>query len=334
MSDVTLVLAGPPRHGVRLHAQALGRRTPGAHLVNIEDGRLPRGAVHLHFTDRIFGHDAVDAADRVGALVAGRSMSVTLHDLPQPSDGRSFARRQQGYARVVAAARGVQVSSEHERSLLLDLWRVAGTGALPPVHVVPLPVDRPSRWGPASGVDGPGVDGPGVIVVLGFLYPGKGHAQTVQAMHALPRTIPLVAVGAASDGHEDLLVDLQREATAQGRAFECTGYVDDEALDSWISRAGVPVSAHAHVSASGSINRWISGGRRPIVSPGRYVEELARRAPWALSVTHDLPAAIAAALADPASTWIAESDWDSSALPDTARAAAMQWAAIDALGPP
>ncbi len=324
MSDLTLALAGPVRHGVRLHALALARSTPRLQRVNIEEGPLPPGPVHLHFTDRIFGRDSLLAAARLRDLVDGRPMSVTLHDLPQPSDGSSFLCRQQGYAQVVAGARGVQVSSLHERRLLLRLWQIAGSGALPPIDVVPLPVDRPARWGApeAAGDD---------VAVLGFLYPGKGHIETLHAMSSLPTSTGLVALGVVSDGHGDLLAELVGEAFAQRRPFECTGYLRDADLDARIARTGVPVSAHTHISASGSINRWIGGGRRPIVTPGRYVAELAERAPWALTVAHDLPAAIAAALEDPASTWIAESEWDSAALPDTAAAAAMQLAAIEAL---
>lgn len=330
MRDLTFVLAGPVRHGVRLHAQALGWRTRGATLVNVEDGALPQGPVHVHFTDRIFGQDALQAADRLAEVVGSRPLTLTLHDLPQASDGVSFERRSQGYARVVAGARGVQVSSEHERGLLHQVWTRCGTGPLPPVAVVPLPVDRPARWGPAAGAR---ERADGAVVVLGFVYPGKGHAETLAAMASLPPSVPLVALGAPSEGHEDLLVDLAEEAAAQGRSFLCTGYVTEEALQDRTRRAGVPVSAHTHISASGSINRWISAGRRPIVTPGAYVGELHRRAPWAVTVADDLPAAIAAALDDPMTTWIRQADWDSASLPDTATAAALQRAAIDALGP-
>ena len=330
MSDVTFVLAGPTRHGVRLHAQTLGRHTPGAPQVNIEDGPLPPGPVHVHFTDRIFGRDALQAADRLVTLVGSRPLSLTLHDLPQRSDGASFERRQEGYARVVAAARGVQVSSEHERGLLEQMWQARASGAMPPVAVVPLPVDRPRRWGPpAAGQASTGRD----VVVLGFVYPGKGHAETLRAMASLSSSVPLIAVGAPSDGHDDLIAQLEVGAAAQGRSFACTGYVTDAVLQEWTTLAGVPVSAHTHISASGSINRWISGGRRPIVTPGAYVEELRRRAPWAVTVAADLATAIGAALEDPASTWIRETEWDAAALPDTRAAAALQLAAIEALGP-
>lgn len=331
MKDVTFLLSGPSRHGVRRHALTLACHTPGGQLANVEDGSvrvLTAGRVHLHFTDRIFGSNAEEAADRVSAIVGDRPMTVTLHDLPQVSDGSAFERRRIGYVRVAAGARGVQVSSEHERDLLQDAWQAVGRGRLPPVSVVPLPVDRPLRWGPRSEAGELSA-----VVVLGFVYPGKGHAETLHAMDLLPRTVALVAVGAASDGHEDLLVELSAAAEAQRRSFECTGYVAEDVLDRWVARATVPVCAHTHISASGSINRWISGGRRPIVTPGRYVAELVRRAPWAVTVATDLPAAIAAALQDPASTWIQESEWDDVALPDTARAAVLQLAAIDALDP-
>ncbi|XAS76838.1 hypothetical protein V3G39_02025 [Dermatophilaceae bacterium Sec6.4] len=337
MRDLTLALAGPPRHGVRLHAEALLSHTPRAVSVNIVDGQLPElttSRVHLHFTDALFGSNAVEAAERVRHILQGRAMTVTLHDLPQASDGPGMQRRQAGYARVASLACGIQVSSAHERELLQQTWRAAGVGALPPVAVVPLPVDRPARWATrAEARDAGRARGTPDVVVLGFVYPGKGHEQTLLAMRALPPSIPLIAVGAASSGHDDLLTQLERDAAGQGRRFECTGYVSDAELEKWARRAVVPVCAHTHISASGSINRWISSGRRPIVTPGRYVAELAQRAPWAVTVAPDLPAAIAAALGDPASTWITEAQWDDAALPDTRRAAALQLAAIDALGP-
>lgn len=327
MKDLTFVLSGPPRHGVRQHALTLARHTPGGQTVNVDDGVLPAratGRVHLHFTDRIFGSNAEQAAERVSEIVGDRPMTVTLHDLPQASDGPALPRRRLGYVRVAARARGIQVSSEHELDLLRQAWRAVGSADLPPVSIVPLPVDRPTRWGPELAE-------PRAVVVLGFIYPGKGQVETLQAMQLLPVRVPLIAVGAASEGHDDLVAELARAAAAQGRPFECTGYVSEAVLDRWVATAAVPVCAHTHISASGSINRWISAGRRPIVTPGRYVAELARRAPWAVTVATDLPAAIAAALADPGATWIDESDWDDVAVPDTAGAAAMQLAAIDAL---
>ncbi len=322
MPVASVLLAGPTRHGVRLHAQALARHTPGVPMVEAGSDALPDGPVHVHFTDRIFGPHALAAADRLGGLVGGRPLTATLHDLPQPSDGPVEAQRQQGYARVVALARGVQVSSEHERRLLEQLWAAYGVGTPPPVVVVPLPVDRPRTFGPRPTT--------GDVMVMGFIYPGKGHHETLAALSGLPASTGLVAVGTPSLGHDDLLVELGRAAEADGRRFSCTGYVDDAELLRWALSAGVPVSAHTHISASGSINRWIGAGRRPVVMRGTYVTELAARVPWAVTVTDDLPAAIRAALADPASTWIAERDWDDAALPDTAGAAQLQAQAIRA----
>ena len=86
--------------------------------------------------------------------------------------------------------------------------------------------------------------------------------------------------------------------------------------------------APAHVSASGSVGRWISAGRRPLVTPHPFFEELAARAPWALTLTDDLPGALRRALKDPAGTWIAPDEWRTTDLPSSAVAAAVQWEQI------
>ena len=70
----------------------------------------------------------------------------------------------------------------------------------------------------------------------------------------------------------------------------------------------VPVAYHRHMSASGSINSWISAGRRPLVPSTAYTDELAARSPGVLTMHADNDAALRTALesafADPASTWI------------------------------
>jgi len=66
----------------------------------------------------------------------------------------------------------------------------------------------------------------------------------------------------------------------------------------------VPVIAHRHVSASGSLASWIGYGRRPVAVANRYVEEMAALRPGTLRVvTEDgLAAAVRAAASDAPST--------------------------------
>lgn len=312
-----------------MHASALADHTPGARRVDgtLED-TLPRllsehGPVHVHFTDRIFGSNAAAAASVFEELASRRPVSVTLHDIPQPSDGRSFAARSDAYSRVVAHARAVVVSSRFERDLLLTHAEVPAGRE---IHVDPLPIDPPallSRPGePASGSAIP------TVGLLGFIYPGKGHHQVLAALGLGNRPADVVALGRASDGHRDLIDQLMVVARERGRRFRATGFLSEKALTAAARKVTVPVVAPTHVSASGSVGRWIASGRRPVVTHHPFFEELRDRAPWALTLTDDLPTALDEALADPRSTWIDPRLWDERHVPSTARAAAVQWSRL------
>ena len=312
----THLVAGPATHGVtrlalELSATPALRDEPvrrvaqavGADLVAAlggADGPAPDGWVHVHVTDRLFGRSADDAADRLAALGAARPMTVTLHDLPQPSDGATaFPRRAAAYARIVAASRGVVLSSRHEDELLTDALALAGwTGPHRPRAVVPLPIDPPADRRPHP------VRRPPDLALLGYLYPGKGHAQALAALRDLPADVGLVALGRPSDGHDDLVDALCAEAATLGRRFEVTGYLPDADLATRLREVAVPVAPHRHLSASGSINSWLSAGRRPLVPRGRYVDELESRCPGALFVYDDLAVACEQALAEPQLTWL------------------------------
>ncbi|MET4052777.1 glycosyltransferase involved in cell wall biosynthesis [Frigoribacterium sp. PvP054] len=295
---------------------------------------VPRA--HLQFTDRLWGPSPAAAADVVEHLADGTALTVTLHDLPQPSDGeRNLRRRGEAYARVVAVARGVVVNSEHERALLRETIGFEG-----PVEVIPLPVDPHPL--PAGR---PEPDGD--VAVVGFFYPGKGHAEVVAAVAGLAAGRPaaeagrvgddatrpvadvtgVVALGRASPGHEGELRQLVDEAAALGVPFGATGYLDDATLLDRARRASVPVAAHQHVSASGSIATWVAAGRRPLVPDTRYSREMATLRPGTLTLYPEggLATAIAAALADPASTWLDEDAVTRPGLDEVADAYAALW---------
>lgn len=308
------LVVGPAEHGVtRFAAEVAG--TPalaGDRLVRVEDGVGAdlvaavgdADAVHVNVTDRLFGRSAPEAALALAALGAAVPMTVTLHDLPQSSDGPGgFERRSAAYARIVAASRGVVVSSEHERSLLVDALRHAGRADLVdvPTAVVPLPIEQPDvePCPPAEPRD---------VVLLGFLYPGKGHAEALAALSGLPADVGLCALGRPSPGHEDLADELVQAGRDAGRRVTVTGYVPDADLTQRLREAAVPVAPHRHLSASGSIGSWLSAGRRPVVPRSRYVDELEARCPGALNLYDDGPGALekacAAALSDPSTTWL------------------------------
>ncbi len=84
-----------------------------------------------------------------------------------------------------------------------------------------------------------------------------------------------------------------------------TGWLDDDEMAARVARVAVPVIAHRHVSASGSLTSWIGWGRRPVAVRNRYVDEMAALRPGTLSVVEpeQLAPAISAARADATSTW-------------------------------
>lgn len=312
-----LHIGGDPRHGVTRYAQQLADAL-GADVGQPEGGAGAGAAAHpdrrhLHFTDRLFGPDPDAAAAAVELLASGGPFSVTLHDVPQPSDGDEGLRlRSDAYRRVIDAAAGVVVNSEHELRLLRRHTSRAARAA-----VIPLPVD------PHPAADTVRVADP-TVGVLGFVYPGKGHDRVIRAVAALGGSAGVEVLGRASAGHEGDLSALATLAGSLGVGFTVTGYLSDDELLARSRQTTVPVIAHEHVSASGSLASWLSAGRRPVVVSSPYMEEMAELHGGSLTLTtaDELPAAIAAALEDPSSTWLDDAARGRLG-PDTGRVAAL-----------
>ncbi|WP_291048599.1 hypothetical protein [Herbiconiux sp.] len=314
-----LLVTRDPRHGVTLYAQRLAEALTEPAGAEVTAGER----VHLHFTDRLWGSDPGAAASAVEELAQRASVTVTLHDLPQPSDGAgSLGRRAASYRRVVEAASGVVCNSHHEAELLAEY-----VGAVTAITVIPLPVDGPSA-GAAIGADTTGAADAGTatvaratqdpaagsapaVSVLGYVYPGKGHDRVLRAVGNLRRyPRPVVeALGRASEGHEHDVENVRRLARYAGVAFTITGFLPDDELRERCRRSAVPVIAHRHVSASGSLASWLGAGRRPIVLASRYMQEMAALHRNALTVVDGraLDDAIEHALAHPESTRLDDS---------------------------
>ncbi|MEU0496099.1 hypothetical protein [Mycobacterium sp. NPDC006124] len=309
----THLVVGPSRHGVVTFAANLAAslRDVGGpvdvlrlpHFQDLDDADRRCGGAHLNFTDRLFGATPLDAAHRVAELArqatsACSRVTVTLHDVPQPSDGGNYPQRVQAYREVCAAVDGVVVNSDHERSLLAE----SGIADPAAVVVIPLPLDL-GDLAPRPVVEDRSIG------VFGFLYPGKGHDEVLAAMANLPTSVGFVAVGEPSAGHDDVVQSLAATAARTGRPFSVTGYVADDGLDDVLRGVTVPVAHHRHVSASGSINTWIAAGRRPLVPVNRYTLEHAERHPGTLVPYPDtadgLRTSLRRALEDLDSTWIA-----------------------------
>ncbi|MDR6689103.1 glycosyltransferase involved in cell wall biosynthesis [Microbacterium sp. 1154] len=294
---VLLVHPGP--HGVAVYARQIAAEVaavdPRARIstVGAPAGPAEGVPVHVHVTDRLWADSPEEATRTLTDLAARHPLTVTLHDVPQESDGeRNRPRRRAFYRAVTAASRGVVVNSAHERELLREEGVFSG-----PVAVVPLPVASS-----AVALDAPVADGS--VGVLGYFYPGKGHDEALDAAAAAGMT-RLTVLGRASDGHAADLDAFVRRADVLGVAVEVTGWLDDAEMADRVRRIAVPVIAHRHVSASGSLASWIGWGRRPLAVRNRYNDEMAALRPGTVTLVE--PAALAAAVSsardDTASTW-------------------------------
>ena len=288
---VLAVVPGPERHGVVVHGVAVARAV-GADVVR-DLAPVSADAVHVQFTDALFGPDIASAAtafERWRSCVDG-PVVVTLHDVPGADDDRDRdARRTAGYARVVQAADAVVVSAEHEAARLRHLttpW------------VVPLLVPRLAASGPV-----PDWAGPPSVGVLGFVYPGKGHdvALEVAAEHG----VRCVVAGGPSPGHEPLVAALRHRAEALGVDLHVTGGLTEADLHAAARAVTAPLAAYRTLGASGSLATWHAACRRPVVTASDYARELDRRWPGCVRITDDVLSAVGLALADPGSTWLQE----------------------------
>jgi glycosyltransferase involved in cell wall biosynthesis len=315
-----LVEVGDARHGVALYANQLAYHLATATGVDriasidaipaVEADRL-----HVHFTDRLWATSPELAAERFERLTATAAVTVTLHDIPQPSDGPvNQRRRSECYLRVVAAAAAIACNSEHEATLLAAFSDVVPEVIPLPVDMQPLPVDTQSVLSGSDPLDGD-------VAIVGYFYPGKGHLEAVDAVAQLGRpSVGVTALGKASAGHEPDLARLVDHARELGVEFTATGFLSEEALARACRTASVPLAAHQHVSASGSLSTWISAGRKPLIPNTRYSREMLALRPGTATLYEPpfLAAAIAAALDAPESTWLSA---DASTGPDSAATA-------------
>jgi glycosyltransferase involved in cell wall biosynthesis len=321
------LLLGPDTHGVTRYA---GEVADAARAPVVRDVAelVPGAAVHLHLTDRLLGRDPRDAATAVEQLARRVRLTVTLHDVPQPTDGPVFAARAEAYGRIVRASHAWATNSWHEHALV-DRWIASGARGT----VIPLPVHAtPAPPGRSRAVAGP-VAGAPVVGVFGFVYPGKGHRQVVRAVAALRRAGTMASVrvlGDAAPGHADEVEALVRASRERGVPVEITGRVAEDDLVRALRDVAVGVTAHRNVSASASLNSWIAAGRRPLVRDGSYAREMAALRPGTLNLFDDatLVPCLDAALRRPTSTWTSPSADLGPRLEETAAAYRAWWASV------
>ena len=272
---------GPAGHGVVRHARAVARLC-APHGV-LDTDQAP-DLTHAHFTDALFGSSIEEAARtyRGWAGEARRPLVVTVHDVPDPhGHSRRDRARCAGYAAVLAASDAVVVSAEHEAHKIAEL-----TDKTP--HHIDLPL--PPEPAQARAANSAGTSSS--LVLLGYLYPGKGHEEAIDLAADVGRdraggAPAVIAAGTTSTGHHDLEERLRRHARRRRVPLTITGYLTDARFASMAAAAGVPLVLNRDVSASGSLLSWLSCLRRPVTWAGPYSTEVDRRYPDNLLLGHD-----------------------------------------------
>ncbi len=298
------LVPGQPRHGVSRYAGQVAEAV-GATVSLGVPWAPEQDDVQVHFTDRLWGESPDRAVDEVLDAVGARRLWVTLHDVPQASDGAALPGRCRAYGALLDQADAWATSSHHERHLVAE--HIGARGHDGGGAVIPLPIvgrrearGRRTRQGEATTVG-----------VAGFFYPGKGHREVVDAVASLTsaggrRLIHVVALGGAAPGHEADLTELIGYAEGRGVSLTSTGWLSDTAMDEAMAGVDVPVVAPRHLSASGSLNSWIAVGRRPVVTASDYTREMESLRPGCHLLVEDDPSALAAvvgrAIEDPSLT--------------------------------
>jgi glycosyltransferase involved in cell wall biosynthesis len=293
---------GPDGHGVVRHARAVARLC-APHGV-LDTDQAP-DLTHAHFTDALFGSTIEEAARayRRWAAEARRPLVLTVHDVPDPH-GRSRRDRARcaGYAAVLEASDAVIVSAEHEARKITELTDKS------PHHIdLPLPPE------PAQALAATPAGASSSLVLLGYLYPGKGHDDAIDLAADVGRdraggAPAVIAAGTTSTGHRDLEERLREHAQRRQVPLTITGYLTDAQFASVAAAAGVPLVLNRDVSASGSLLSWLSCQRRPVVWAGPYSTEIEHRYPGNMLLGKDrseLVEHISRALEDPGTTRLA-----------------------------
>ena len=183
---------------------------------------------------------------------------------------RDVARRAERRRHRARSAPRRRLPARWRRRSMPSSWRAVTSGsdcgpaasrAEPTVIPLAHRADRAGRSRPRPfDVAGP------MVAVLGLIYPGKGHAAVLEALSTLPRDVALWALGAVSDGHDDLLGELERFAVRARRRIVVTGLPRRRhAGRSGPSdrRPGRPCGRPVGVGVAGHVDRRRSPAPRP-----------------------------------------------------------------------
>jgi glycosyltransferase involved in cell wall biosynthesis len=233
--------------------------------------------VSIQYGRGIWGGEDGDAVlDFTGALEV--PAVATLHSLP----GTPEARERDVLVELVRLARVTVVMSQIAATRLTTVY-----GADPKrVEIIPHGVPDLPLIGAESIKPGLGLDGRRVILSLGLLAPGKGHALVLDALPAVVAAHPDLLYVIVGPTHPDELGEhgeaYRTSLVAKVKALGLTDHV--QFVDRWVGRVELTrwlESADVYVTPYADLDRVVSGelsyamgaGRAIVSTPYAYAAE-------------------------------------------------------------
>jgi glycosyltransferase involved in cell wall biosynthesis len=157
----------------------------------------------------------------------------------------------------------VIVCTTEERQRLINL----SPGS--PVAVIPHFVERRQpQLTPQTAKMTVGLEKFKVVVLAGFIFPGKGHEVALEALKQLPAQYFLVFAGGSSVGQDSYVQSLRQQARLLGveDRLYITGGLSDTDMENYLLAADVAICPFMQMGASGSLSTWLSVGTAPIIA--------------------------------------------------------------------
>ncbi len=142
----------------------------------------------------------------------------------------------------------------------IEVERLRGIIPVDKIRVIPHFVeDRQLSLTPEEARAKLGLSDRRIVTLLGFVYGRKGHRYAVEAVPFMPDDAVMVYAGGPVDGRTfvyDLALS-RAEELGLGDRFRITGYLEDEAWETWIAATHLAILPFTDLSASGSLSSWI-----------------------------------------------------------------------------
>jgi glycosyltransferase involved in cell wall biosynthesis len=167
----------------------------------------------------------------------------------------------------------------------VEVERLSGLVPRDKVRVIPHFVEeRGLPLSPDGARARLGVQGRRVVTLLGFIYGRKGHVAAAEAVRSLPDDVVVVFAGGNVAGRDKVLTTVTRirEEERLGDRLRITGYLSEEALETWVAASHLAILPFKDLSASGSLSTWIAAGKPILATDLPGFREYDRRVPGSI----------------------------------------------------